>query len=368
MTREKAIELLSSGKDGLEKWNKWRKKNQPLPDLSDAKLVNCDLSWANLRGLRLRNAILMRSNLSAANLAGADLSGAELMYVHFEIPDLVDADFSGASLTLTNFLGANLSGANLRDARFLGALFEDCVLDGANFSGATCGRAKFSNVDLSVAKGLETVRHEGPSSIGIDTIFNSRGKIPDAFLRGCGVPDEFIRYIPSLIGSMLPVQFYSCFISYSQKDEEFCKRLHSRLQQERLRVWFAPEDIRAGRRIIDEIDIAIGLHDKLLLVLSEHSMKSDWVATEIYKARQREKRENKRVLFPIRLCEFDTVKEWRSFDGDSGKDMAREIREYHIPDFSNWKNQDDFEKAFARLLKDLRATETGPLPSAGHTS
>jgi len=26
------------------------------------------------------------------------------------------------------------------------------------------------------------------------------------------------------------------------------------------------------------------------------------------------------------------------FDADTGKDSAREIREYFIPDFSNWKN------------------------------
>src|SRR5438552_3712475 len=52
--------------------------------------------------------------------------------------------------------------------------------------------------------------------------------------------DGFIRYIPSLLGSMEPFQFYSCFISYSTKDEDFCKRLYSRLQHEHLRVWFAP--------------------------------------------------------------------------------------------------------------------------------
>jgi hypothetical protein len=35
--------------------------------------------------------------------------------------------------------------------------------------------------------------------------------------------------------------------------------------------------------------------------------------------------------------------------------MAREIREYFIPDFSYWKDHDAFEAAFARLLKDLKA-------------
>jgi hypothetical protein len=33
------------------------------------------------------------------------------------------------------------------------------------------------------------------------------------------------------------------------------------------------------------------------------------------------------------------------------------VRSYFIPDFSDWKNHDSFEKGFARLLRDLRAEE-----------
>jgi hypothetical protein len=38
-------------------------------------------------------------------------------------------------------------------------------------------------------------------------------------------------------------------------------------------------------------------------------------------------------------------------DSDTGEDLAEEVRKYHIPDFSNWKNHDAFERAFARLEK-----------------
>ena len=38
------------------------------------------------------------------------------------------------------------------------------------------------------------------------------------------------------------------------------------------------------------------------------------------------------------------------------EDLAEEVRKYHIPDFSNWKNRDAFETAFARLEKDLRTS------------
>jgi hypothetical protein len=34
------------------------------------------------------------------------------------------------------------------------------------------------------------------------------------------------------------------------------------------------------------------------------------------------------------------------------------MREYHIPDFSNWKDHDSFEAAFPRLLNNLKAPES----------
>src|SRR5208283_3308279 len=82
-----------------------------------------------------------------------------------------------------------------------------------------------------------TIRRDAgrPSTIGIDTLYKSRGKIPEAFLRGCGVPDALIGYLPSLLGAAEAIQFYSCFISYSHNDEEFAKRLHSRMRDEHLR-------------------------------------------------------------------------------------------------------------------------------------
>ena len=83
-------------------------------------------------------------------------------------------------------------------------------------------------------------------------------------------------------------------------------------------------------------------------------MKSEWVKTEIAKARKREVREKRQVLFPIRLCSFEALRDWECFDADTGKDSAREIREYYIPDFSNWKDHDSYQEAFARLLRDLK--------------
>jgi uncharacterized protein YjbI with pentapeptide repeats len=279
--------------------------------------------------------------------------------------DLADIDLSGADLSRVDLFGKDLSGANLSGANLYGAIligtnFLGANLDGMNLTHAGVGATIFANVDLSGVKGLETIDHLGPSSIGIDTIYKSKGKIPHVFLRGCGVPDNFIEYMASLVGT--GVEFYSLFISYSTKDQEFAERIHTDLQAKGVRCWFAPHDMRSGKKVHEQIDEAIRVYDKLLLILSPASMESEWVKTEISKARKREIREGKRILFPIRLCSFETLRDWECFDADAGKDSAREIREYFIPDFSNWKDHDSYRLAFDRLLKDLQGKPD--LPSA----
>src|SRR5204863_2797112 len=105
----------------------------------------------------------------------------------------------------------------------------------------------------------------------------------------------------------------------------------------------------------EQIDQAIRVYDRLLLILSEASMNSEWVKTEIANVRQREIRERRQMLFPISLVPFENIKQWKAFDADTGKDSAREVREYFIPDFSNWEDHDSYQKAFERLLRDLKA-------------
>jgi hypothetical protein len=218
-------------------------------------------------------------------------------------------------------------------------------LSGANFFEANAGFTVFGDVDLSAVKGLATVKHIGPSTIGIDTILRSKGKIPKVFLRGAGVPDTFIEYMDSLVGK--PIEFYSCFISYSSKDQTFAERLYDDLQSEGVRCWFAPEDMRIGDRIRLAIDRAIHLYDRLLIVLSEHSIGSDWVEKEVETAFEEERKRKKTILFPIRLgsAVMETDQAW-----------AADIRRTrHIGDFTDWKDHDAYQKAFDRLLRDLKA-------------
>jgi hypothetical protein len=158
--------------------------------------------------------------------------------------------------------------------------------------------------------------------------------------------DTFIAYARSLVDKA--IEYYSCFISYSSKDEDFAKRLYTDLQAKGVRCWFAPEDMKFGDRIRPRIDESIRLHDKLLLVLSEHSVASKWVEFEVEAAMDKEEEGKPPVLFPVRLNRtvMDSTTAW----------AAHIKRTRHIGDFTNWKNHDDYQKAFERLLRDLKAS------------
>jgi uncharacterized protein YjbI with pentapeptide repeats len=322
---------------GEKVWNDWRRE---CPEIVP------DFSGATLRKIKFNSV-----NLSNANLRGANLEGAVLRGGILKGANLRDANLSNAIIHGTDLRQARLNGVNLS-----GALFRNSYLNNATLKYAVMSETAFHSIELQEVEGLEDVTHRGPSEIALSTIILSEGKIPHEFLRGCGVPDELITQIPALVASIQPIQFHSCFISYSTKDEEFARRLHERMRTARLRVWFAPEDIKGGEKLHEQIDRAIQVHDRLLIILSEHSLQSEWVMTEIRKARKTEVEEQRRKLFPIRLVDYKALRHWECFDADHGKDLAVEVREYFIPDFTNWKSHDEFERAFTRLLADLKAS------------
>jgi len=396
-------EHLAILKDGVAQWNRWRAEHPDVEidfseaalsmvDLCGAELVQVNFADADLHEANFVDANLSASNLSGADLSGANLSGTDLRLTDFSGADLVRATLSSARLLQARLVRANLSHAvacstvfdsadltradlngshcafaSFRWANLTEADLSDCDVGWVNFSGANVLRANFggmyasgvhfADIDLSGAENLQSVRHRSQSTVGIDTVYKSGGKIPEVFLRGCGVPDQFIAYIGSMVGR--PIEFYSCFISYSTKDQEFADRLYADLQSKGVRCWFAPHDIRGGRKLHEQLDEAIRLHDKLLLILSEHSMNSNWVKTEIANGRAREQREKKQMLFPITLAPFASIEDWKLFDADRGIDSAREIREYYIPDFSKWKDHDSYQKAFQHLVRDLKSDAGG---------
>jgi hypothetical protein len=330
--------------EGLADWNTWRKHNpQIAPDLSGADVSWRDLSKSNLSHAFLGNAYLNFTNLHAVNFCEARLAGAHFSGATLSWADLRRADLRGAVL-----MGANLTGAKLCDAKM-----QRSVLNGANFyaadlresdlSGAQLLSTVFDMNDLSCVRGLDTVAHAGPSTIGIGTIYKSKGNIPEVFLRGAGVPEDLIVYMRSLVGKA--IDFYSCFISYSSKDDAFAQRLYADLQAKNVRCWKFDENAKWGEPVWGEIDTAIRHYDKIVVICSKDSLQSPPVIREIERALQKEDRERRNVLFPIRIDDY-LFDEW---DHPRKADVVSKA----IGDFRGWKNLATYSQAFPRLLDAL---------------
>src|SRR5215831_5361102 len=286
-------------KKGVRAWKAWRNENPDIcPDLG-------------------------RAHLSYANLSEADLIGADLSWAN-----LSEADLIGANLGRANLSGADLIGANLTDAILRQTVFE--------------------NVTLTRVKGLDHCEHSGPSALDFQTLQKS-GPLPAEFLRGVGLPERLIEHLSSLLNEA--IQHYSCFISYSSKDRAFAERLHADLQNKGVRCWFAPHDMPIGAKIIDAIDEAMRERDKVLLILSEGAIASDWVEGEVTRALDEERTRKQAVLFPVRIDDavMQTSESW-----------ARLLRgQRNVGDFSRWKEHDSYQKSFERLMRDLRVEKSG---------
>lgn len=155
-----------------------------------------------------------------------------------------------------------------------------------------------------------------------------------------------------------PNQFYSCFISYSSKDQEFASKLYNDLQEVGVRCWFDAKDLKIGDRWVDQIKNAIQAHDKVLLVLSQASVESYWVQQEIKNALRIEREQNKTILFPLRLD--DAI-----YKVKDDAILIELIREKQVGDFRNWEEKESYRRAISRLVRDL--TVTASVESEGRT-
>ena len=352
-------------------------------DFREADLSRADLTKANLNGARLsgafaKDANLSQANLLAANLRNANFSHASLNDANLMVANLERADLSGAHLGKTNFTKADLAGvslrradlsgakltrANLTSANLLEAKFIDADLIGAIFSESSVGMSVFVNSDLSRVMGLESLDHRGPSHISTDTFVLSKGKIPEVFLRGCGLSDSDIEYAklsnPDLsreeikkilyriqeLRAVRSLQSSPLFISYSQADSRFVDKVGISLTKKGIRFWRDIHDTKA-KKMDRQIDHATCQNAMVVLVLSENSLNSDWVEREVQSTRGLEKELGREILYPVALDDS-------GLDSRGPKRVVEQLTEYNILDFAGWKDESKFEGILRKLIDDL---------------
>jgi hypothetical protein len=216
-------EHLERLKSGVEKWNRWRQRDRDVrPDLREADLTGMDMSGAFLRGAifskaRMVGVSIARSFLSSADfsfcdLRKADLSRVETVGTRFFHTDLTGATLADANLSHADFSTPFMQQTVLTNATVISTTFRDSRFSESNVTGARFASTVLANCDLSFARGLQTINHLGSSSVDLQTLINSR-ELPIVFLRGCGLPERIIEFLPSLTEPAFSL--YSCFISYS---------------------------------------------------------------------------------------------------------------------------------------------------------
>jgi len=145
--------MTKMGMDRLEelvkRHGKWecgvRVNHYRLPDFTDARMINPDLSHLGLDSAIFKETYMAYANFQSAFLQRADFTNASL----------VGANFAKADLTQANFTGANLFGAVFRNARLDGALF-----DGAGLS-HTCMDEKIHELHRNFCKECPPNKHGG---------------------------------------------------------------------------------------------------------------------------------------------------------------------------------------------------------------
>jgi hypothetical protein len=315
---------------GVRAWNEWRKEISPgaYPRAKGVDLSFIDLSGANLTCVDFSSVDLEGTNLSGATLTGARLENANLRYT-------------------------NLSRAALNETFLFLTNFDSGLLTATDFGGAHASSTNFLRVDLSATKGLDLVDHHMPSSVDLTTLRRSRGIIPERFLRGIGFPEEMIVYARSL--HTRPIEFYSCFISYSHADASFARRLHDALQERGIRCWLDEHQLLPGDDIYAHVDRGIRLWDKVLLCCSEASLTSWWVDNEIRIALEkeqqlmRERGQKVQALVPLNLDGYLFSSQWRS-------GYEAQIRGRLASDFTGWANDNPkFDEQLGRVILAMRA-------------
>ena len=166
-------EHLAKLKEGVEKWNQWRKANPEVhPDLFAANLMKTDLRSANLLWANLCGSNLSEANLSDADLCNTILCNANLTRANLKFAHLVHADLEGAGLRGVNLWCADLRGASLDSADLTEAQLKHANLQRASLVDASLERADLTN---SLVYGVSAWNVNLEGAIQSDLIMTRQG-------------------------------------------------------------------------------------------------------------------------------------------------------------------------------------------------
>ena len=274
-----------------------REANLSSTLLSGANLRGADLRKANLEGANLDRAILSDCNFEGANLKGANLSRTNIDRANMKDADLSGAYFGGSRIKRSNFDNPNLTGSDLFEANI-----DTVTFDGSDLSGSILGYTVFQNCDLSNVSNLDSIRHDAPSTLGVDSLLKS-SNLPEEFLRGIGVTDSFIELSKSIERTAASPE---CYIPCTSEHKEYAIKLQEELRSKGVVCWLFSEDSR-GNALVDrrstseeeEIERWVRHYDKLIVVTTEESFSNEIIRNDVVSGKEKQMSEDSWVLYLV---------------------------------------------------------------------
>jgi hypothetical protein len=139
-----------------------------------------------------------------------------------------------------------------------------------------------------------------------------------------------------------------CFLSYNNRDEKFARLLFNELLTYRFLCWFAPERPEMPRiERVENIALAHILAEAIcsarvvLIIISDHSVKSDWVHFEVTKAMEHNDTAMMPQLIGLRIQRVDVTAPW----------IPQLVENHTVLDFVEWRDGSWFRIQVANLAK-----------------
>lgn len=314
--------------------------------LYGVKWQHTDLRNADLRGCTLSGIVLQGADISGADFTGAEMIDSDLRGVKAHGTTLVGVDAIACKTTLGDFTDADLSGATFGNATFSFTKLHHTTLTDVDFNNAIFDNTILADVDLSSARNLQSVRHYGPSDVGVATLVRSVAVEMD-FWRGCGVAEPTLMMLTEM---RKPALFYPVYIAYAHPDRMFARAVQEGLRAVGVRCWLHEHQLEEHVDFYRALNLGARSQDRVLVVCSPASINSWWIAGQVTLAQHRAQQHRQDEPPAMMVLE---VKDTTAADATDVV-VRDKLRAYPSVDFNALEDQTAFMVQLEAVVQMLR--------------